>query len=116
MSGNDVCWHAGCNGHVSRLSSCLDEVIYQHSLEFPDEVFGHAEWHGHLAMIEVTDHASFTAAPESSDIPLTPEPGIYTVWTWSSGDVWVHRYQHASAFEADWEDVRKAWYSVCDDW
>lgn len=105
-----TCGHRGCTGHVGKFSSCLDEVVWQFSMDSADEVFGDTDWHGYLAMVEVDDHESWEAKPESSDIPLRPDPGIYAVWTRPDGGVSVTRYDTAQGYEDEWGLMRVAYY------
>ena len=77
------------------------------------------DWIGHYAMIEVSDDPSWTQEPESSDVPLTPPPGIYVVLTAPSGAVAAWRYDTREAYEADMSATRAAydaWSSEGGDW
>lgn len=109
-----TCGHPGCIGHVGKFSSCRDEVLWQHTLDSAEETFGDTDWHGHYAMVYVGDDASWTATPESSEVPLTPAPGVYVILTAPSGRVAVDYLGDAPAvmadFEAKYGEVRDAYY------
>lgn len=83
-----TCGHEGCQGHVGKFSSCRDELLWQYTLDGDaDETFGDIDWIGHYAMIVISDHPSWTETPDSSDVRLTPKPGVYVVFTATSGRV-----------------------------
>lgn len=118
-----TCGHQGCVGHVGKFSSCLDEVIWYSTLDSADETFGDTDWHGHYAMVVVSDDDSFTDTPESSETPLKPEPGVYVVFTAPSGLVSVDYLGNASGVMADFEarygEIRaayEAWSAEEGDW
>jgi len=108
-----TCGHAGCTGHVGKFSSCLDEVLWESTLDGADETFGDTDWHGHYAMLYVGDDPSWVATPESSETPLKPPPGVYVVFTAPSGWVSVDHLGNQPGVMADYEaryaDIRKAY-------
>lgn len=103
MSRYPTCGHIGCTGHIGKFSSCLDEVIWQHTLDSADETFGDTDWHGHYAMVHVSDDESWTDTPETSETPLKPEPGVYVAFTAPSGRVAVDFLGDAPGVMAEYE-------------
>src|SRR5688500_10419625 len=89
MSRYPTCGHKGCQGHIGKFSSCLDEVIWESTLDGADETFGDTDWIGHYAMVRVSDDHSWTRVPESSESPCKPEPVGYVALTYPSGRVSV---------------------------
>jgi hypothetical protein len=114
-----TCGHPGCQGHVGKFSSCRDEVIYAATMDSADETFGDTDWHGHYAMVVVGDDPSWTDTPESSEVPLKPEPGVYVVFTAPSGQVGVDFLGNApgvmATFEARYGLIRDEYYAWSSD-
>ena len=105
------CDHPGCSGHLGKFSSCLDEWLYDCSLDGTSETFGDTDWLGHYAVLEVSDDPSWTAPADTSwgGHAITPAVGVWVVYTTPSGFVETYYYADMSAMEADMEATRTAY-------
>jgi hypothetical protein len=104
------CAHPGCEGHLSKFSSCLDEWLFECSMEGSSETFGDTDWHGHYAIVEVSADPSWASPPEDfGGHAIVPATGVYVVLTHPSGVVDVWRYDTTAECETDMSDIRAAY-------
>lgn len=113
------CDQKGCPGHLGKFSSCLAEWLWECSLDGDaDESFGDTDWHGHYAMLIVSDDPSWTGRPggESSTVePVTPTPGVYMVITQPTGVVSVLYYATVEACMGVYAELREEYYRWSDE-
>jgi hypothetical protein len=83
------CDQAGCTGHLGKFSSCLDEAVWQLSMDDSDRATGRTEAHGHFAAM--TFDASEEYKIQDGATVIIPA-GAYLVEENDQGFVYVVAY------------------------
>lgn len=91
------CDTAGCTGHLGKFSSCLDEAVWQWSMDGADETTGTVDYEGHLALVIVTEPAFVQI--DDSDVWVMVDEGHYLVLNDDLGFVYVTRHTAEQARE-----------------
>jgi hypothetical protein len=86
------CDQEGCTGHLGKFSSCLDEAVWELSLDtVMDRETGRTEAHGHFTVM--TFHADEEHKIQHGATVIIPA-GWYLVEENDQGFVWVVSYDN----------------------
>lgn len=88
------CDNPTCTGHLGKFSSCLDEAVWQGTLDSGSETTGSTEYEGHLCFEHYPTDETVTL--NSSDILVTVPAGWYLVESTDQGFVYVTHYASES--------------------
>lgn len=89
------CEQAGCEGHLGKFSSCVDEAVYFLSLDWFERWDGDMDFGVSWCVMDVPEDATFEffeRVPRSVVVPA----GVYLVEANSQGFVWVTRWEPLS--------------------
>lgn len=87
----EYCDNEGCTGHLGKFSSCLDEALYEDSMDGTGQITGNDDFEGTFVLEDYETDATLYL-DEYRKNPVFVPKGAYIVHTASSGIVTVNRY------------------------
>jgi hypothetical protein len=99
-----VCEQLGCEGHLGKFDSCVDETLYEFAL---DEMMGtgDTDWHGYFTLVIVPGPEHSTLEWIAGGNEVTVPAGNYIVVTWTSGAVSVWTYDTEALAREAWDAI-----------
>lgn len=98
----DKCDHDGCQGHLGKFSSCVDEAVWELSLDtIVDRQTGRTEAYGHFTAM--TFHADEEHTLSDGTKVTIPE-GWYMVEENDQGFVWVIKYDSQAELDQAFDE------------
>lgn len=110
LTTTDMCKQASGDTHAfthafSKFSTCLDEVMYGASLDFPDDTTGSVDWQYHVAMV----HVDCPHVGEVIGRHVLVPAGSYLVQENDRGHVYVTHFEDRDAAEREFAALDEAY-------
>lgn len=108
-----TCTQEGCAGHLGKFDSCLDEVLYEFSMESTDTT-GDVDFDGHYAYVPVLEPEQVAGDEVAGGATITVPAGHYIVFTSTQGWVTVKRWDTAKDAQLDLAIAERAYCAWLD--